>query len=149
MIKMTMVGLVGALLVGTTALQAAPTSTKITEENLAQCYKQAQNSPDRVSDCLEKELDMVKKEHKDVTERVYLIAKGIDKKKGGRATLANMNLKVNQTFENYVDTECDVMQRMNDGDKVELKNEGLSCQINLYRMRVDMLENRYLSADKE
>lgn len=41
------------------------------------------------------------------------------------------------------------MKVMNSGDKLDQSNEDLSCEINLYRMRVDMLENRYLSAEIE
>lgn len=64
---------------------AATKTTVMSEEKLAQCYKQAQNLPARLNDCLTQELSMVKKEHKDVTERVFLIAKALDKKKGNKS----------------------------------------------------------------
>ncbi len=136
-------GLSAALLASASVVLAADA----TEEGLAACYKQAQNSPERLTGCLEKELDYVKKEHKDVVERIYLLAKGMDTKKGVRGTTDQI-LKTNSAFLDYVERECAVMQRMNDGDAVDKKNDALSCEVNLYRMRVDMLENRYLSAAK-
>lgn len=78
----------------------------------------------------------------------FLIAKALDKKKGNKS-VTDSHMKANQSFENYVDRECNVMKVMNPGDKLDQSNEDLSCEINLYRMRVDMLENRYLSAEKE
>lgn len=148
MVKMKTVGVLGVLLLSVSFAHAATKTTVMSEEKLAQCYKQAQNLPARLNDCLTQELSMVKKEHKDVTERVFLIAKALDKKKGNKS-VTDSHMKANQSFENYVDRECNVMKVMNSGDKLDQSNEDLSCEINLYRMRVDMLENRYLSAEKE
>ncbi len=118
-----------------------------TEQSLATCYKQAQNSPEKLTRCLNQEHDFIKKEYKDVTERVFLLAKAFDKKKNSRGT-TDLHLKSNQAFESYVERECSVMERLNEGDRTDQKNEELSCEINLYRMRIDMLENRFLSAAK-
>ena len=148
MVKMKTVGVLGVLLLSVSFAHAATKTTVMSEEKLAQCYKQAQNLPTRLNDCLTQELSMVKKEHKDVTERVFLIAKALDKKKGNKS-VTDSHMKANQSFENYVDRECNVMKVMNSGDKLDQSNEDLSCEINLYRMRVDMLENRYLSAEIE
>lgn len=82
MMKMKTAGVLGALLMGVSFAQAAVKTTVMTEEKLAQCYKQAQNLPARLNDCLTQELSMVKKEHKDVTERVFFDCQGARQEKG-------------------------------------------------------------------
>lgn len=139
-----MAGLI-AVVLGTTmsATWAAEDSVQV----LAACYRQAQNSPDKLSNCLTREFDMLKKEYKDVTDRIFVLAKSKDKNKGKRGLTASQQ-KTNNAFESYVESECNFMSDMNTADKLSQRNEELSCRVNLYRMRIDLLENHFLSASK-
>ena len=45
--------------------------------------------------------------------------------------------------------ECDFVKNTTKGSSTQENNAALACRINLYRMRTDMLENRYLSSAKQ
>lgn len=120
------------------------------EENLAACYRQAQNSVTKTTSCLNQELSLLKKEYSDTVSRVSTEATRAEKKqKLSKQKLVKAFLKTNKTFESYVSQECDFIKSMANSDSSSVKNESLACQINLYRMRIDMLENRYLSSVKQ
>ncbi len=112
------------------------------------CYRNAGEDRDRIHHCLEKEFDALVTEHKDVTERVAVIAKSWDKPHRNRVRWDRL-MRSNQSFKTYVRRECDFIESTTKGARIVEKNAELACKINLYRMRVDFLENRFLSAEKE
>lgn len=111
------------------------------------CYVKAGDDVLKINACLKNELTVVKAEHKDVSERVTVIAKRMDRQHGNR-TLWNKFMRANSGFNSYLKRECDFVGRTTRGNANVEKNAELACQINLYRMRIDMLENHYLSASK-
>ena len=50
---------------------------------------------------------------------------------------------------NFIKRECDFVKNTTKGSSTQENNAALACRINLYRMRTDMLENRYLSSAKQ
>lgn len=112
------------------------------------CYRDAGEDRDRINRCLDKEFDLVVAEHKDVTERVAVVAKSWDKPNRNRKRWDKL-MRANQSFKTYVSRECDFIENTTKGARIVEKNAELACKINLYRMRVDFLENRFLSAEKE
>ena len=130
-----------------TAAGAAVASAGSLDEINA-CYRNAGEDRDLIHRCLEKEFDALVSEHKDVTERVAVIAKSWDKPNHNRARWDKL-MRANQSFKTYVGRECDFIENTTKGARIVEQNAELACKINLYRMRVDFLENRFLSAEKE
>ena len=58
-------------------------------------------------------------------------------------------MRANQAFDNFIKRECDFVKNTTKGSSTQENNAALACRINLYRMRTDMLENRYLSSAKQ
>ena len=112
------------------------------------CYQDAGEDPEKISACLDKELKLVQAEHKDVTERVTVIAKAWDKPNCNRVRWEKL-MRSNQAFDNYMKRECDFVKSTTKGNARHETNAQLACRINLYRMRTDMLENRFLSSARE
>ncbi len=112
------------------------------------CYQQAGDDLVKLGACLQKEFDAVQAEHKNAVERVTVVAKAWDKPNRNRNRWDRL-MRANQAFENYVRRECDFVENTTKGSRQAEKNAEQACRINLYRMRTDMLENRYLSAEKK
>lgn len=112
------------------------------------CYQKAGENMEQINHCLNEEYEAVVAEYKDVTERVAVIAKSWDKPNRNRVRWDKL-MKANQAFKGYVGRECDFVENTTRGARILEKNAEMACKINLYRMRVDFLENRYLSAEKE
>ena len=129
-----------------TAGSASASAGSLDEINA--CYRDAGEDRDRIHRCLDKEFDALVAEHKDVTERVAVIAKSWDKPHRNRVRWDKL-MRSNQSFKTYVSRECDFIENTTKGARIVEKNAELACKINLYRMRVDFLENRFLSAEKE
>lgn len=117
-----------------------------TYEEIAACYEKdgTMNNPDRFGECLEKELAFVMAEHQDASERVAAIAKAKDKAQGVR-TRWNLIVQAGQRFDSFVKRECDFAGIMTKGNRRAEQNGELACRINYYRMRTNVLENRYLA----
>lgn len=120
----------------------------VTLDEINACYRGAGDDRDRINACLTKELEAITSEYKDVTERVAVIAKSWDKPNRNRVRWDKL-MRANQSFNSYLKRECDFIESTTKGAKIVEKNAELACKINLYRMRVDFLENRYLSAEKQ
>lgn len=112
------------------------------------CYQKASDDIEKINACLEKELKYIEAEHKDAVERVTVIAKSWDKPNRNRVRW-DKQMKANQAFESYVKRECDFIKNTTKGNRIMEENAQLACRINLYRMRTDMLENRFLSSSRE
>ena len=89
----------------------------------------------------------VKSEHKDATERVAAMAKAADKEKGVRTRWTKF-IQAGQSFDTFVTRECAYFGMTTKGNRVAEKNGELACRINYYRMRTNVLKNRFLSAAK-
>ena len=108
-------------------------------DDLAACYRNAKDVT-QTKACLEKEWKAVQAEHKEAVERVASLAKAWDKPyKTRRAT---------QNFETWARRECEFVKMTTKGDRTTEQAAELACRINLYRVRIDMLENHYLSSQK-
>ena len=57
--------------------------------------------------------------------------------------------QAHEGFDNFIKRECDFVKNTTKGSSTQENNAALACRINLYRMRTDMLENRYLSSAKQ
>ena len=53
-----------------------------------------------------------------------------------------------QSFDTFVTRECAYFGMTTKGNRVAEKNGELACRINYYRMRTNVLKNRFLSAAK-
>ena len=153
--RSTLIGAVisGAVmsLVAQGALAASPAPIPTWDEVQA-CYEKAQSQdsktdPDRLAPCLEKELALVKSEHKDTTERVAAMAKAADKAQGVRTRWTKF-IQAGQSFDTFVTRECAYFGMVTKGNRRAEKNGELACRINYYRMRTNVLKNRFLSAAK-
>ena len=80
-------------------------------------------------------------------ERVAVIAKRWDKKTNSRQRW-NKLIQAGQSFDAFVRRECEFVRMTTKGNQVKEKNAELACRINYYRMRTDVLETRYLAAEK-
>ncbi len=141
-----------AVQLSTAAAFAAKPAPIPTYEEVQACYEKAQGedgkaTPDRVAPCLEKEFALVKSEHKDATERVAAMAKAADKEKGVRTRWTKF-IQAGQSFDTFVTRECAYFGMTTKGNRVAEKNGELACRINYYRMRTNVLKNRFLSAAK-
>ena len=125
-------------LLGMSALLALSPVTASEMVGINMCYQKAG----------EKELKYIQAEHKDAVERVTVIAKSWDKPNHNRVRW-DKQMKANQAFESYVKRECDFIKNTTKGRRTQEVNAQLACRINLYRMRTDMLENRFLSSARE
>lgn len=134
-----------AAAIGSTA-QAAQKKPTPTYEEVAACYGKdgTMSNPERLGACLEKELAFVKAEHQDASERVAAIAKVKDKAQHVR-TRWNLIVQAGQRFDSFVNRECEFAGMMTKGNRRAEKNGELACRINYYRMRTNVLENRFLS----
>ncbi len=118
-------------------------------EEVRACY--AENSkkaaPEALNKCLALEWRLVEAEHKDVTERVAFLAKALDKPAGTR-TRWNKFIQAGQSFASFVNRECGYVRMTTKGSRTVENNAELSCRINYYRLRTDVLENRYLAGQR-
>lgn len=115
-------------------------------QDLSVCY---QNAKDVVQqkNCLEKEWKAVEAEHKEAVERVASLAKAWDKPYQTRDRW-NRFIRSTQNFETWVRRECEFVRMTTKGNRTTEQAAELACRINLYRVRIDMLENHYLSSQK-
>lgn len=135
-----------AALLLASAVQAAAPAKDPTVEDVRACYEKAGGKdPQAVQDCLELELKVVQAEHRDATERVASMAKALDKPTGTR-TRWNAFIQAGQRFDSFVQRECHFVSLTMKGGKTAQRNAELACRINYYRLRADILENRFLSA---
>lgn len=142
--KIKMITVLAAALAAGWAAAAEPTY-----ESVQACHEKAQASkdPNQVAACLADELKIVQAEHKDAVERVAVIAKRWDKKTNSRQRW-NKLIQAGQSFDAFVRRECEFVRMTTKGNQVKEKNAELACRINYYRMRTDVLETRYLAAEK-
>lgn len=112
------------------------------------CYQRAGDDEEKLQVCLTQEFNAVKAEYKDTSERVTVVAKAWDKPNRNRVRWDKL-MRANQSFDSYVKRECEFVRSTTRGSQTVEKNASLACQINLYRMRTDLLENRYLSTAKQ
>lgn len=131
------------------AALAAKTPPVPTMQEVQVCYEKAHAegaspSPDAMAPCLEKELAFVKSEHKDATERVAAMAKAADKEQGVRTRWTKF-IQAGQSFDTFVTRECAYFGMTTRGNRRAEKNGELACRINYYRMRTNVLKNRFLS----
>ena len=131
-----------SLAVSVSAYAASP----MVEVNM--CYQKAGDDVVKVGACLEQENKRVQAEYKDAVERVTVVAKAWDKPNRNRIRWDKL-MRANQAFDSFVKRECDFVKNTTKGSRVLENNAALACKINLYRMRTDMLENRYLSSVKQ
>lgn len=113
---------------------------------LLSCYQKA-SDPTQELQCLEKEYKAVRREHKDVVERVAAIAKAWDKPYRTRQRWTKF-IQAGQSYDTYVTRECQFFGWTTKGNRTKEKIAEMGCKVNLYRARIDMLENRYLSSGK-
>ncbi len=135
-------------LLGMSALLALSPVSASEMVGINMCYQKAGDDLEKINACLEKELKYIQAEHKDAVERVTVIAKSWDKPNHNRVRW-DKQMKANQAFESYVKRECDFIKNTTKGRRTQEANAQLACRINLYRMRTDMLENRFLSSARE
>ena len=112
------------------------------------CYQRAGDDAEKLQLCLKQELDAVKAEYKDASERVTVVAKAWDKPNRNRTRWDKL-MRANQAFDSYVKRECEFVRSTTKGNQTAERNSLLACQINLYSMRTDLLENRYLSSGQK
>ena len=112
------------------------------------CYQRAGDDAEKLQTCLTQEFNAVKAEYKDTSERVTVVAKAWDKPNRNRVRWDKL-MRANQAFDSYVKRECEFVRSTTKGNQTVEKNASLACRINLYRMRTDLLENRYLSTAKQ
>lgn len=112
------------------------------------CYQTAGDDAVKIGVCLEQESKLVQAEYKDAVERVTIVAKAWDKPNRNRTRWDKL-MRANQAFDNFIKRECDFVKNTTKGNRTQENNAALACRINLYRMRTDMLENRYLSSAKQ
>ncbi len=131
----------GALLCS--PLYAKGTTPTETLNDVTSCYAQAGTNAKKQLDCLDRELRLVKAEHKETAERVITIARERDKPLKTRAGWDGF-VRATQSFEGYVRRECANVKLLTRGTKDAKERASLVCQIGLYRLRTEQLENRYL-----
>ena len=129
---------------GVVALLGLHTLAWAGEADLQGCYAKA-DTPSEQKVCLEKEWKSTQDEHKDVVERVAGMAKAWDKPYRTRDRWTQF-IRSGQSFETWVSRECRFINNTTKGNRTEEELAELACKINLYRIRIDMLENHYLSA---
>ena len=139
--KIKMIAVLAAALAAGWAAAAEPTY-----ESVQACHEKAQASkdPNQVAVCLADELKIVQAEHKDAVERVAVIAKRWDKKTNSRQRW-NKLIQAGQSFDTFVTRECAYFGMTTKGNRRAEKNGELACRINYYRMRTNVLKNRFLS----
>ncbi len=131
----------GALLCA--PLQAKTSTPTDTLKEVTSCYAQAGNKVRKQLDCLDRELRVVKAEHKETAERVITVARERDKALKTRAGWDGF-VRATQSFEGYVRRECANVKLLTRGSRDAKEKAHLACQIGLYRLRTQQLENRYL-----
>lgn len=137
--------LVAALAAMAGALAAlTATAAAAAEVDLQACYAKAK-TPDAQKACLDAEWKSVQAEHKDAVERVASLAKAWDKPYRTRERWTQF-IRSGQSFETWVSRECRFIKKTTKGNRTQEDIAELACKINLYRVRLDMLENHYLSA---
>ena len=112
----------------------------------AACYRNAKDVT-QTKACLEKEWKAVQAEHKEAVERVASLAKAWDKPYKTRDRW-NRFIRASQNFETWARRECEFVKMTTKGNRTTEQAAELACRINLYRVRIDMLENHYLSSQK-
>lgn len=112
------------------------------------CYQKAGDDAVKIGACLEQESKLVQAEYKDAVERVTVVAKAWDKPQSKQDALGQAH-EGQSAFDNFIKRECDFVKNTTKGSSTQENNAALACRINLYRMRTDMLENRYLSSAKQ
>ena len=115
-------------------------------DDLAACYRNAKDVT-QTKACLEKEWKAVQAEHKEAVERVASLAKAWDKPYKTRDRW-NRFIRASQNFETWTRRECEFVKMTTKGNRTTEQAAELACRINLYRVRIDMLENHYLSSQK-
>lgn len=115
-------------------------------DDLAACYRNAKDVT-QTKACLEKEWKAVQAEHKEAVERVASLAKAWDKPYKTRDRW-NRFIRASQNFETWARRECEFVKMTTKGNRTTEQAAELACRINLYRVRIDMLENHYLSSQK-
>ena len=60
----------------------------------------------------------------------------------------NRFIRASQNFETWARRECEFVKMTTKGNRTTEQAAELACRINLYRVRIDMLENHYLSSQK-
>lgn len=115
-------------------------------EDLEACYRDAKDATQHLA-CLQKEWKAVEAEHKEAVERVASLAKAWDRPTRTRDRW-NRFIKATQSFESWTKRECEFVRMTTKGNRTAEQSGELACKINLYRIRIDMLENHYLSNQK-
>ncbi len=117
------------------------------EASISACYAAAKDEAAR-GRCLESELKLVLARHKDVVERVTIVAKAWDKPYRTKLRWDKF-IRSGQSFDTFVRRECDFVRYTTKGSRQVEKNAELACRIGYYRVHADILRNRYLAGNEE
>ncbi len=115
-----------------------------TTESVLACHARAKNDDQRGA-CLELEWKLVQAEHKEVSDRVNAVARSWDRQAKTRQRTEKF-VRVGQSFESFVNRECDFVRFTTRGSRQKEENAELACKISYFRMHADVLENRYLNS---
>lgn len=124
---------VGLLACATVSAQTTPTD----------CFNKSATQVEYAA-CLKTEMETLDTQYKNVVEQVMSQMRALDRvQKNKKATQALT--EANKAFQAYVKEECDLIETSY-GSGSGAGAAGLSCRINLTRLRMGSLQHQFLSA---
>lgn len=109
----------------------------------ADCFNKSATQVEYAA-CLKTEMETLDTQYKNVVEQVMSQMRALDRvQKNKKATQALT--EANKAFQSYVKEECDLIETSY-GSGSGAGAAGLSCRINLTRLRMGSLQHQFLSA---
>lgn len=122
----------------TAAVLLLASGSALASNSIEECYKTAQ-SAQAIRECLKQELQVTRKEYRDLVSKLKKEADEHDRVVGRNIAEPALD-KANLAFDRFVSAQCNFDQSMQ-GEGTGAGSANLSCQINLLQWRMGTIEN--------